>query len=211
VERLSSIITEDAHTLSSGTVMETIYADHSNRLKAMANNARKEAVALRSLSQSKSAKKVYADEVSSLNAKLNIAKKNAPLERHAQLLANAKVSQIRQANPHMESDEIKKIEQYSLTEARARTGAQKTKISITQREWDAIQAGALAHSKLDEILTNTDLDHIKKLAMPKHTKILSSAERSRARVMLDSGYTEAEVADHLGIGLTTLRLGLGNV
>lgn len=206
VSRLAN--TEDAFSLSSGTVMETVYAEHSNRLKAMANGARKEAIALKSLPQSKSARKVYADEVSSLNAKLNLAKKNAPLERHAQLLANEMVSLRRQANPNMEADELKKVKQYALNEARSRTGAQKTKINITDKEWEAIQAGALSTHKLDEILTNTDLDHIKKLAMPKHTPKLSSVELSRAKTMLDSGYTEQEIADQLGIGLTTLRLGL---
>lgn len=206
VKRLA--VTEDAHALSSGTVMEGIYADHSNKLKAMANSARKDAVVLKSLPQSKSAKKIYTNEVATLNAKLNLAKKNAPLERHAQLLANHMVSLRRQANPNMEADELKKIRQYALNEARSRTGAQKTKINITTKEWEAIQAGALSTHKLEDILTNTDLDHIKKLAMPKHVSKLSATEFSRAKAMLASGYTEQEVADHLGIGLTTLRLGL---
>ncbi len=206
VQRLA--VTDNAHTLSSGTVMETIYADHSNRLKAMANDARKEALALRSSPQSKSAKRVYANEVASLNAKLNIAKKNAPLERHAQLIANEIVSLKRQANPNMEPDDLKKIKQFALNEARARTGAQKKRIDITQSEWDAIQAGAISTHKLDEILTNTDLEKIKQLAMPKHMPKLTSVALSRARAMLDSGYTEAEVADRLGIGLTTLKIGL---
>lgn len=206
VKRLA--VTEDAHALSSGTVMETIYADHSNRLKSMANSARKEAVALKSLPQSKSAKKVYASEVATLNAKLNLAKKNAPLERHAQLLANHMVSLRKQANPNMEADELKKIKQYALNEARARTGAQKTKINITDKEWEAIQAGALSTHKLEDILSNTDLDHIKKLAMPKHVSKLSSVELSRAKTMEANGYTQQEIADALGIGLTTLKLGL---
>ena len=206
VPRLS--ITENAHQLSSGTVIESIYAEHSNKLKAMANSARKEAVTLRGLPQSPSARKVYSSEFASLKAKLNIAKKNAPLEAHAQLLANAQVSLRRQANPGMSKDERTKIEQYSLTEARARVGAYKERIDITSREWEAVQAGAISKHMLEEILTNTDLEHIKKLAMPRTTRKLTSTAISRARVMLDSGYTEQEVADHLGIGLTTLRLGL---
>jgi hypothetical protein len=120
------------------------------------------------------------------------------------------VSLRRQANPNMEADELKKIKQYALNEARARTGANKTKIDITAKEWEAIQAGALSTHKLEDILSNTDLDHIKKLALPKHVAKLSSTEISRAKAMKDSGYTEQEIADHLGIGLTTLKLGLEN-
>jgi len=206
VHRLA--ITEDAFALSSGTLMESIYAEHSNRLKAMANDARKEALTLKSLPQSESAKKVYKSEVDSLNNKLAIAKRNAPLEAHAQIIANDIVSQTRQANPNMEAEELTKIKQYALNEARARTGAQKTRIDITQPEWDAIQAGAISKSRLDQILTNTDLDVVKRLAMPRTTRALSRSELSRARAMSESGYTEEEIADHLGIGLTTLKIGL---
>ena len=201
--------TEDAFSLSSGTKMEAIYAAHSNKLKAMANDARKQAVTTKiPPSSSKSAKKVYAHEVSSLNAKLNVAEKNAPLERHAQLLANAHVSQVRQANPHMEPEDVTKIRQFALNEARIRTGAKKTKITITQSEWDAIQAGALSNSKLEKILNNSDLDTVKALALPKHAPKMTSSKQARARQMLASGYTQAEVADALGVGLTTLKVGL---
>ena len=36
--------TDDAFTLSSGHPMEAVYAEHSNKLKAMANDARKQAL-----------------------------------------------------------------------------------------------------------------------------------------------------------------------
>jgi hypothetical protein len=206
VKRLA--VTEDARTLSSGTVMEGIYADHSNRLKAMANNARKEALTLKGIPSSSSAKKVYAKEVESLNAKLTLAKKNAPLEAHAQLIAKNQVNLKRRANPDIEKEELTKIRIYALTEARTRVGAHKTDIQITQSEWDAIQAGAISKSKLEEILTNTDLEIIKQYALPKHVSVLSSNDLARARQMLDSGYTQEEIADHLGVGLTTLKTGL---
>jgi hypothetical protein len=199
---------EDAFSLSSGTQMETIYATHSNKLKALANNARKEAIHTKPMTYSPSAKKVYATEVSSLNAKLNIALKNAPRERQAQVLANARVSQKRQANPNMPKEDVKKIKQQELNEARIRTGAKKDKIIITQSEWDAIQAGAISTNVLTKILNNSDLDTVKTLAMPKTTPKLTSAKMVRAKSMLSSGYTQAEVADALGIGLTTLKVGL---
>lgn len=200
--------TDDAHILSSGTQMEAIYAEHSNTLKALANEARKEAVNTKGTPYSPSAKTAYANEVGSLNAKLNLALKNAPLERQAQLLANTHVSQKRQANPHMEPADVKKLKQQALNTYRNRTGAKKTKIIISQSEWNAIQAGAISTNKLEKILNNSDLDTVKHLALPKNAPKMTSTKLSRARSMLASGYTQAEVADALGVGLTTLKVGL---
>jgi DNA-binding NarL/FixJ family response regulator len=205
-ERLA--VTEDAHALSSGTRMEAVYAEHSNKLKAMANTARKEAVNTTPAPYSPSAKKVYSNEVASLNSKLNLALKNAPLERQAQLIANTKVSQKRQANPHMEPEDVKKVKQQELNEARIRTGAKKTKIIVTQSEWDAIQAGAISTHKLQQIINNSDLDTVKHLALPKHAPKMTTAKTRRALSMLKSGYTQAEVADALGVGMTTLKVAI---
>jgi hypothetical protein len=201
-------VTEDARSLASDTRMEAIYAEHSNKLKAMANEARKEAVSTKGTPYSPSAKKTYANEVTSLNSKLNIAKRNAPLERQAQRLARTQVSQRRQANPHMEPEDVKKIKRQALDEARNRTGAGKTKIIITQSEWDAIQAGAISTSKLEEIITNSDTETVRVLALPKHKPKMTSSKMARAQSMLASGYTQAEVADALGVGLTTLKVSL---
>ncbi len=205
-ERLA--VTDDAADLSSGTRMEGIYAEHSNRLKALANSARKESVSIKSPKYSPSAKKVYANEVKTLDAKLDLALKNAPYERHAQRYANDTLSLKRQANPHMEPEDVKKIKQQALNEGRIRSGASKTKIQITQSEWDAIQAGAISNNKLEKILYNTDPESVKRLAMPKFTPKMSGANLRRAQTMLASGFTQQEVADHLGIGLTTLKVGL---
>ena len=207
-ERLAE--TDDAFSLvsSSNTQMERIYAEHSNRLKALANDARKETVSIKGTPYSPSAKTVYSNEVESLNSKLRLAEKNAPYERQAQLLANVAVSQRRQANPHMEKEDVKKIKQQQLNEARIRTGAKKTRIKITQPEWNAIQAGALSAHKLERILSNSDIDSVKALALPKTGPKMSSTMIRRAQTMLASGYTQAEVADHLNVGLTTLKVGI---
>jgi len=190
------------------TAMEILYAEHSNRLKAMANDARKTSLPLKGNPQSKSAKKHYAAEVKSLDAKIREAERNAPYERHAHLLANVEVYHRRQANPDMEPEEYKKVKQQALTRARNRTGASKTKIKLTQSEWDAIQAGAISNHKLSKILNNTDMDTVKVLAMPKHKPKLTGTMLRRAKSMANRGYTQAEIADALGIGLTTLKVGL---
>lgn len=206
VERLS--VEKDAFKLSSGTKIEQIYAEHSNALKAMANTARKEAVNTKLGKYSPSAKKAYAQEVADLNHKLNIALLNAPRERRAQVIANQVVSQKRHENPHLEDAELKKIKTSALIEARARTRASKTRINITDREWEAIQAGAITPSKLSAILNNTDLDQIKQRATPKITVAMTAAKLSRARQMKALGYTMDEIADHLGVAKSTIQSAL---
>jgi DNA-binding CsgD family transcriptional regulator len=197
--------TADANTLSSGTPIEKIYADHSNQLKALANKARLESTKVKPLAHSPSAKKVYAAEVISLNHKLNVALKNAPLERNAQVLANAVLAQKKAANPNLEPSEIKRIKSQALEEARTRTGAKKTRIDITESEWAAIQAGAISNHRLSEILKNADLEKVKQLASPKSAVLMTSAKKTRARQMIASGYTQAEIANALGVSLTTLK------
>lgn len=200
--------TDDAHTLSSGTPIEKIYADHSNKLKDLANQARLEAIRTKPTPYSPEAKKQYSDEVRSLDSKLNLALRNSPLERQAQVIANSVVAEKRRANPDLEPSDIKKLKSQALLEARNRTGAKKQRIEISDDEWKAIQSGAITHSKLNQILSNADLDKVKQLATPKVTKSMSDSKKSRAITMLRSGYTQAEVADALGVSVSTLKRSL---
>jgi hypothetical protein len=203
--------TDDAFSLVSsgrGTRIEQIYAEHSNRLKAMANEARKEMVNTKLTPYSPSASKVYKHEVDSLNAKLNTAEKNAPLERQAQIVANHIVAQKKRANPDMENDEERKIKGQALNEARMRTGAKKHRVVVNDREWEAIQAGAISNDKLDRILRNADVDAIRKRATPIENTVMTSAATARAKQMLASGYTFAEVSEQLGIALSTVKSGI---
>lgn len=203
-------VTDDAFSLvgTPPTRMENIYATHSNKLKALANTARKEALQIQPPKANPIARKHYSAEVKSLNAKLRLAEYNAPLERQAQLIANTYVSKARRSNPDMDAEDVKKIKQQALREARNRTGASKTKIKITDSEWNAIQAGAIAPTKLAKIISNSDQDTVKTHALPKKARKVSSSDLRRAKSMLARGYTQAEVADALGVGLTTLKVSL---
>ena len=207
-KRLS--ITDDAYSLVDppGFRMERLYADHSNRLKAVANKARKEALQIKAPSADKVAKKHYASEVASLNAKLRLAERNAPLERQAQLITSTYVAQAKRRNPYMDKDDVNKIKQQALRVARNRTGASKYQIDITPAEWHAIQAGAVAPTNLQKIISNADPDKLKALALPKKALTVSTSDLRRAKAMLNRGYTQAEVADALGVGLTTLKVSL---
>lgn len=204
VERLA--LTDDAHTLSTNTPIERLYADHSNRMKALANQARLDAQKTPRLQQLPSAKKAYKTEVDSLASQLHIAQLNSPRERQAQIIANAAVRAKFQANPNLDKEQKKRIKFQELELARKRTGAGKQRIVITDREWEAIQAGAISDTRLKQILANTDIDAVKKLATPKVKKLMTSAKTQRAKAMLDSGnFTQAEVAAALGVSLTTLN------
>ncbi|MET0785779.1 MAG: helix-turn-helix domain-containing protein [Paenisporosarcina sp.] len=195
---------KDAATLSSGTPMETLYANHSNKLKALANKARLAMINTPPQKYSASAKETYKSEVASLDSKLALAKRNAPLERKAQLIADAEMRIIRDENPNMVNATRIKLEHQTLNEARIRTGASKYRIVLTPHEWEAIQAGAISHSKLTDILTNTDTESIRKLATPKDPLMLTHTEVNRAKTMLSSGYTRADVASALGVSVSTL-------
>lgn len=196
--------TKDARTLSSGTPQEEAYADYANNMKSLANRARREMMNTGKIAYSASAKRTYQAEVDSLEAKLNVALKNAPRERQAQILANAAVKAKKQENPDMTKGEIKKANQQALTAARNSVGAKREPILITDREWEAIQAGAISENRLTQIINNVDTDKLRQRATPRATTTLSSAKVNKISSMNASGYTTAEIAEALGVSASTV-------
>lgn len=197
--------TPDVHSMSSGTEQEEAYAGYSNKMKALADTARKQYLQAGNLKKSSSAAQTYKEEVDSLQNKLEIAARNAPKERRASVIANSVVKAQVDSNPDMGKDEIKKARQNAIEDARAQVGAsgRGTKINITDREWEAIQAGAISDSKLTQILRYADSDRVKELATPKDTAI-SQARISRIKAMSNAGFTASEIADRLGISSSTV-------
>jgi hypothetical protein len=188
--------------------IEEVYASHSNRLKAMANDARKAAFTTGNLKYSPSASKTYATEVARLNAALNTALKNRPRERQAQLVANAILRAKRDANPGMDSADLKKAKGQALITARARVGASKDQIVISDAEWRAIQEGAITSTKLREILKNSDLTRVRELATPRSARVMTPSKLALAQARLASGFTQAQVAESLGVPVSTLNSAL---
>ena len=191
--------TKDAHTLSSGTPQEELYADYANSMKALANQARKSMINTGKIAYSASAKAAYSEEVKSLQSKLNVALKNAPRERKAQAIANSVVEAKKKDNPDMTKAEIRKESQRALTAARASVGAARHPVEITDKEWEAIQAGAISENVLSQILNNTDIDAIRQRATPRSVSTLSPAKQSRIKRLAEYGYTQAQIASELGI------------
>lgn len=196
----------DAMELSSGTKMEKVYGEYANKMKALANRARLEAYYIQYDHVNPVASKLYADEVKELNTALDIAKQNAPLERKAQTLAARLFALKKKDNPELQydQDKKKKAQGQCLEEARYRVGAGKTNINISDRQWEAIQAGAISSTKLEEILKNTDVDALKKRALPRTPKGISPAKLATAKMRIKNGYTAKEVAESLGVSVDTL-------
>ena len=198
--------TDDAYTLVSKTrnPKELAYADYANQMKALANQARKVMVNTPDIKYNPDAKAKYSREVDSLNAKCNVALKNAPRERQAQTMANAIVQAKVKDNPDMTAKEKKKAGQQALDKMRRQVGAKRELVNITDKEWEAIQAGAISTNKLKTILDNADMDRVKQLATPRSTLSLSPAKEARINSLRASGYTNAQIAQTLGVSTSTI-------
>ena len=201
--------TDDAYSLVSdlNTPMERLYADYANKMKSLANQARKEMVSTGKIKYDASAKATYQKEVDSLESKLNIALLNAPRERLAQLKANAEVAAKKQADPNMKPGDVKKASQQALTKYRKEVGSvarSDRSINITDKEWEAIQAGAISESKLIKILNNTDIDVLREKATPKTRNTVSQAQVNRIKALSASNYTLADIAKKLGLSTSTV-------
>lgn len=197
---------KDARTLMSKNAepVEIVYADYANSMKKLGDLARKESASIKMTPQSKSAKEVYKPEIESLNAKLRIALSNAPLERQVHLVGNKQLELRKAANPDMEPKQIKKLKGQILNDMRERIGASKQRIDITQREWEAIEAGAISNSMLSQILNNTNLDIVQAYATPRTKTLMSESKIARARIYQQQGRTLSQIADMLGISVSTL-------
>ena len=183
---------------------ELAYADYANFCKAKANEARKIYKNMKGAEYHKSAALEYASEVKSLDSKLLLANSNKPLERVASARAYAKANAY--AKQHdVSKEDLKKKRQQFLTQARDELGAHKTSIVITDKEWEAIQAGAISDSKLQQILTNSDADKLRERAMPKQTTALRPAQINLIKRMQSSNYTIAEIANRLNLSTTTIN------
>lgn len=193
--------------------MEIIYANYANSMKALANQARKEMVTTGNLKHDPSATIVYKEEVNSLMARLNEAEKNTVRERQAARLTNAevaaKVKAAEDEGKELSGKDVRKLNQQALTKYRQEVGSVSRRdrsLKISDREWEAIQAGAITENKLKRILANADVDELRQRATPRETKTIGTGKVNRIKALNATGnYTIAEIAEQLGISTTTVK------
>ena len=213
--------TDDAYTLVSKYrhTMELVYADYANEMKNLGNKARIEMVNTGKIPYSSTAKKTYAVEVKSLMDKLDNSDLNKIKERSAQRKANAEISTKKKAYFEANGEELKgetlrKLSQQALNKYRQEVGSisrRDRNIEITDKEWEAIQAGAISENTLKRILAATDIDKLRQRATPKLVNTLSQAQINRAKAMAASNYTLDDIAKKLGVSPSTISKHLRGV
>lgn len=192
--------------------MEMLAADYANSMKSLANRARKTMMTTGKIEYDKNARATYKAEVDSLMNKLKDAEKNRVRERTAQRLANVEVTNKQAAyqeeNPgsKMKPGDVRKISQQAISKYRQEVGSvsrRERNIDITDREWEAIQAGAISENYLNRILDNTDIDKLRERATPRTTTQLSQAKINQIRA-LNASYPVSEIADKLGLSTSVV-------
>lgn len=187
--------------------MEKLYADYANSMKALANRARMEKIKTGNLEYNRTAAKIYAKEVSSLEAKLNEVKKNKPKERLATRLAAAEIKRKQEADPSLKGEDLRKVSQRAITKYREEVGSIKRSarsIKIEDKEWEAIQAGAISDNRLKIILDNSDPDILRQRAMPKVGKSPTNTQIARMKALANSNFTIKEIAEKMNLSSSTV-------
>ncbi len=206
--------TDDANTLVSKYKhpMELIYADYANSMKALANQARMSMVNTGKIEYSSTAKATYKNEVKSLMDKLDNSDLNKIKERQAQRKANAEIERKKkdyfdETGEELKGESLRKTSQQALNKYRQEVGSisrRDRNITITDKEWEAIQAGAISENTLKRILNATDIDNLRERATPKSYNSLSNAQVNRAKAMASSNYSIEQIAKKLGVSTSTV-------
>lgn len=201
--------TDDAYSLVSDArhPTELLYADYANSMKSLANRARVEKISTGKVAYSANAKKTYEAEVKSLNDKLEEALLNTTRERAAQRKAASEVQSKRKADDTLTKGDVKKLNQQAISKYRQEVGSVSRRdrsIKITDREWEAIQAGAISETQLKKILNNTDIDNLRERATPKSKTTLSTTKVNSIKQMSASNYTIEQIARKYGVSTSTV-------
>ena len=189
------------------TKTEHHYADYVNELKAYKKRVDAESADIRMPARDPKAAKIYASEVLSMKEKVNQVKINRIKERQAQRMAgvSSKAEIARRSEDEvLKKEDISRIKHQALNKARAQLGTGRNPVTITDDEWDAVQANAVSGTLLKELVSFMDDAQLKTLATPRPNKVMTDARKNKAKALLANGYTISQVAETLGVSPTTI-------
>lgn len=197
---------KDLSKISSGTQVESAYGDYINGLRGVNEKALTSLEKLPPFKRVPAQSKKYASEVASLKEKVRLAEANAPRERQAQILAEQLYR--KSYDKDMSDDARRRLAAQSLAQAREATGASRKTVEVTPKEWEAIDNLAISKDQLEKIIRYGSVEQLVKLAKPKTT--VSPAKINKAQMLLDKGYTWAQIAESVGMSATAIQDALYN-
>ena len=114
---------------------------------------------------------------------------------------------------YYDKDKFKKVKSRYLAEGRALYSAKKGSIKLTDKQWEAINAGAVSSTLFSQLISNIDADTLREMALPKKNESgLSQSEinqiqalANRTRADGTKAYTTAEIAKKFGISASTVN------
>lgn len=201
-------LVSDANLLSSGTVQEAAYAKCANKMKEFANEARKNMLYFdkNPIPYSSEARLMYFNEWKSLEAKVKLAELNAPRERAANVIATANIDAIINASEEELTKEDKtKLKQKELVKARIALNSRNARFDITEKEWEAVQAGAFSVSRLKDILRYADQDVVRQLATPRTGSELKESDVARIKSLARNGASISDIATRMKVSISTIQ------
>lgn len=200
-------LTDDARTLSSGTEVEEIYADFSNKMKDLADSCRRVMRTAPAYRKNPMAAETYRDEVAIIESKVAERKKKSPLERRANILAEADMHLKLQADPSIKDDpdKFKKESTRSLLRARNQLSVGDVDIHLTDKEWNAVFNGALNGDTFLYLMRHCDSMELNKQVFHEKENIISDERIVMVKEMDRLGYSRAQITEHTGLSPRILK------
>ncbi len=199
------------------TKVEKEYAAYANTMKAMQNTALKAAAEIKTPAWKPELGKKggeYYNEVQSLDEKYAKLIANKPKERQAQILTSKWYNQQKKLADIKDADDAKKLRVRLERTARQVTGSEafKYRIEFTDREWEAIQAGAVSPSKQAQLFRSANADKLRERALPKSYISLTTGQKAAITRMASKknssgglAYSPTEIANKLGVSVSDVQ------
>lgn len=201
------------HDPNNPTPIERVYAEYSNNMKDLGNQARLEWTKIKADPVNENASKAYEVEKDSLLSKLKTAELYAPYERKARSAAKVIIREKVSEDPSLKDDDdrYKKVKQQAMATARRRTvpGGKKYQIVPTDREWDAITSNAFNHTTTKKIIDHMDPEEWSrrtKFSVSERSKgaRLSDWQKNYIEMLSNIGWTRKQIAEKLNVSEGTV-------
>ena len=153
------------------------------------------------------AAETYRDEVAIIESKVAERKKKSPLERRANILAEADMHLKLQADPSIKDDpdKFKKESNRSLLRARNQLSVGDVDIHLTDKEWNAVFNGALNGDTFLYLMRHCDSMELNTQAFHEKENIISDERIVMVKEMDRLGYSRAQITEHTGLSPRILK------